>query len=502
MEPLWHRPTVPSDALPARCHVDVAVVGAGLTGLTTALLLSRAGLRTVVLEGRHVGAGTTGRSTGKLSALQGTKLSQIRQRHGDDVLRAYVEASEEGREWLARYASERGLRVERRDALTYAHRESSRDDVIGELEAGVAAGLDVRLDEGQDLPFPVAAAVRLPGQAQVDTGELLEALALDVQRHGGLVVAGQRVRRLSRSTGGDAALRTDDAVVVAHHVVIATGQPFTRRGGWFARVEPVRSYAAAYAVPGGPEPELPMSISSDPPTRSVRTAHDPGSGEPRLVVGGNGHVVGRVQGTADAVAGLDAWAAQWFPGARRTHAWSAHDQRPADGLPHVGTLSPVWPNVRVATGFDKWGLTTAAAAALALSADLLDGDPPRWADALHAWDLRELRGTKRALRAQAGVAAAMVEGWARALTPPRDTAGGAAPDEGAGFVGRAGGVAVARSRVDGVQRDVCAVCPHAGGIVRWNNAERSWDCPLHGSRFGPDGDVLDGPATVGLRPLR
>jgi len=237
-----------------------------------------------------------------------------------------------------------------------------------------------------------------------------------------------------------------------------------------------------------------MYISAGPDVRSLRTARLPSSDAVQLLVGGEGHVVGREPDAAGRLLALDAWTARWFPGARRTHAWSAQDYRPIAGLPLVGGAAPGDGRVLVATGFDKWGLTNAVAAALVLAGRIV-GRSPAWAGVFDPWSPHQARGAGRALELNAGVAKDLASRWWDALRPTTEEP----LAEGEGWVARTGGAPIARSTVGGTTRTVSAVCPHLGGIVRWNDAELSWDCGLHGSRFTPDGHVIEGPAVRGLR---
>jgi hypothetical protein len=269
--------------------------------------------------------------------------------------------------------------------------------------------------------------------------------------------------------------------------VLATGMPIFDRGGFFARLMPNRSYCTAFEVPGAVT--RPMFISAGSPTRSVRYA-PVGDGE-RLIVGGASHVVGRKSPTAE-LDELSSWAATHYPGAAVTHQWSAQDYTAAAYLPYVGPLLPGEQNVFVATGFNKWGMTAGTAAALMLNGLILGGRMD-WARSFAAWSPRELTGIATAMRANAEVAFHLAKGW----LAPATRWGGDTPNDG-GVVAGPPWRLEGRCAVDGVQHRVSPVCPHLGGIVNWNQADKSWECPLHGSRFAPDGTLLEGPATRGL----
>ena len=449
----WSGATLPD-------HAEVAVVGGGLTGLTTALLLARAGCEVVLLEARELGAGTTGRSTAKLSVLQGSRLAEIRSRQTAGILRSYVEANREAQAWVARFAEEHGVGFERRPDYAYANGESGRHDLDRVQRAATGAGLDVRLVDDVPLPFPTYGAVRLDDQLQLDPIELVDALAAAAVAHGVQVVEGVRVRRVS-GRGPVRVRLVDDRELAADRIVVATGMPMLDRGGFFARMSPARSYGLAFRTP---QPAVDgMFLSVDQPSRSLRTARAEG-GEPLLLVGGNGHTTGRTRSEQRRVEQLRSWTLEHFPDAVETHAWSAQDYLTHHGLPYAGPVLPGADRVLVAGGFAKWGMTNGVAAALAIAGQVLGGHQ-EWAAAFRTWSPREVRGLARGAVANGEVGVQLTLGW---LTPP-------------------------------VRERGSVVCTHLGGVVRWNDAERSWDCPLHGSRFADDGDVLEGPATCGLR---
>jgi glycine/D-amino acid oxidase-like deaminating enzyme len=477
---------------------DVVVVGAGITGLVTAELLARAGKSVLVLEARTVGAGATGNTTGKISLLQGTQLSKVVARHGMDTARAYVDGNREGQDWVVQHCEAHGIAVQREDAYTYAQSGKGVPPARAELQACEMLGLNVKWDDDADVPFPYHGGVRLPDQAQFDPMPFLDSLAGELINRGGRLVENTRVRSVSGS-GQGLELRVngpdnEDVEVRAGQLILATGIPILDRGGYFARVKPNRSYCLAFKVPG--DITRPMMISSDSPTRSVRYAPTP-DGQ-RIIVGGAGHPVGREKSPSSALEELSSWARVHYPGSVQTHFWSAQDYTPIDHLPYVGPILPRNEKIFVATGFNKWGMTNGAAAALALSSRILGGRMD-WAHAFASWSRHELSGISTALQANLEVGFNLTKGWITPVmrTLDRDPGG----DEG-GVVSGPPWNLEARCVVDGVGHTVSPVCPHLGGIVNWNDADKAWECPLHGSRFAPDGTLLEGPATRDLTRSR
>jgi glycine/D-amino acid oxidase-like deaminating enzyme len=501
MTSLWladrvDRPLPPNPLVEADRSADVAVVGAGLTGLITAVLLARAGKDVLVLEAHSAGAGATGNTTAKISLLQGTKLSKIVGKHGPKVAREYVQGNREGQQWLVQHCESHGLSVQRENAYTYAQSEEGIAKVQQEYEACTLAGLEVDWVDAADVPFPFHGGVRLAEQAQFNPMPFLDSLIVELDERGGRFAQGVRVQKVSGESDGLAlSVRTvdgDEFSANAKQCVLATGIPILDRGGFFARVKPSRSYCMAYKVPG--TITRGMYISADSPTRSVRYA--PTADGDRLIVGGAGHPVGREKSPSSSVQELAAWARQHYPGAMQTHYWSAQDYTPADDLPYVGPILPGNDKIFVATGFDKWGMTNGTAAALALSSRILGGRMD-WADAFASWSPHELSGIPTAMQLNLEVGFNLAKGW---ITPVMHRGG--RPSDDGGVVTGPPWHLEARSIVDGVEHCVSPVCPHLGGIVNWNDADESWECPLHGSRFAPDGTLLEGPATRNLTAAR
>ncbi|WP_028279956.1 FAD-dependent oxidoreductase [Arthrobacter sp. H5] len=492
MKSLWldTAPQIPADSFTPGSDYDSVVVGAGITGLTTAALLARSGQRVAVLEARQVGAVATGNTTAKLSLLQGTQISKIVHHHGAGLARHYVTGNREGQSWLLRFCAEHGVPFDTRDAVNYAVSDDGAAQLASERDACAEAGLNAVLEDTSELPFPVTRTLRLAGQAQVHPMDVLAALAADLRKHGGVLCEGVRVDGVTAGSakGDPIDVRTNRGPVQAGNLVLATGTPILDRGGHFTVLAPHRSYAAAFTV----QDEIPqnMYLSVDAPSRTLRGAVV--NGRPYLITGGNGHPVGRQANTQSMVDDIIRWTQEQFPTAQPAYSWSAQDYEPASSVPYVGRMPVGGHNIYTATGFNKWGLTNGVAAALALSAEILGGHMP-WAKELYKPRL----GAQDALStAKAGAAVGLeaLTGWLGGLARTERVV----PPQGQGVVVRQNARPVGICQVDGVTHRVSAVCPHLRGILSWNDAERSWDCPLHGSRFTFDGVLLEGPSTMDL----
>lgn len=503
MKPLWKLDRTPPTGTPfdPGARHDVIIVGAGLTGLTTAVMLTRAGLDVAVIDAGEVAELATGGNTGKLSLLQGKRLAEIRRHHPASLVQAYVEANRDGMDWLVAFADHAGVSYERRTDHSYAQDASGLDAVREVHAAASEAGLPTRMltrDQLSSAPFPVFGAVALDEQVTLDPALVAQALAEELLAAGGTLHTGVRVT--ATHVLPDPRVETTAGPMFAEHIVIATGYPILDRGLYFAKMRAFRSYCVSFRV-GGDLPESTF-ISVDGATRSIRpvSAADGPGGDARLVVGGNGHPVGRSDSEAAAVDDLIAWTKRYFPDAEETHRWSAQDYESHNQIPFVGAMPRSLGVIRFATGYAKWGLSNAPAAALRLTAEILGAswhDRPSWMVKIGT-RLTVPADLARGATEGAKVAAAATSGWVEAERRPVPVP---KPAEGEGVVANRGGRPVAISTVGGVTRAVSAVCPHLGGVLDWNDAECTWDCPLHASRFDADGTRIEGPALQDLKPL-
>ena len=487
-ESLWldGAPRLERPQLGGDLRVDVAVLGGGVAGLTAALLLKRDGASVAVLEAARVGSGVTGCTTAKVSALQATIYSTIRQRNGEQAAASYAGASVAGVERLAAFVSEEGIDcgLERRAAYTYAAEASERSSVEQEMQAAARSGLAVELVDAPDLPYAVHGAVRLSDQVQVHPVRYVEGLAAAVDGHGSRVF--ELTRALGVDEGSPCQVRTAQGNVRADHVVVATHYPFLDRGLYFARLKPQRSYCIAARLASG-QPPRGMSISAGSPVRSVRSYGE------QLIVGGEGHSTGSGKANLERFKRLEDFAREHWDVEAISHRWSAQDPSPYDHLPVIGPYRPGSSRLWVTSGFMKWGLATATFAAMIL-ADRIAGRANPWADAF-----APTRVSLRSAHELAGLGAKYaIDLVGDRLRPPQALrAGGVPPGEARVVQDGLGKKGVYRHE-DGTLHAVSLRCTHMGCLVRFNAAERSWDCPCHGSRFGVDGSVLEGPA---VRPL-
>jgi glycine/D-amino acid oxidase-like deaminating enzyme/nitrite reductase/ring-hydroxylating ferredoxin subunit len=474
-------------------RTEVAVLGGGIAGLTTAYLLARAGRRVTVVEADRVVAGVTGFTTAKVTAQHNLLYADLTSKHGAETARGYAESQTAAMEWLRSTIDREGIDAELEQVPSLVYTESLEDvaSIDEEVTAARGAGLAMETVTEFGLPWDIRLGALLPDQLQFHPRKYLLALTDRLVEAGGVVV--EQTRALDvHDDGDDVRVETDRGTVHCERVVVATHYPFLDRGLLFARLAPYRDVVVAFAVDPGRDPGV-MAISTGSEqggTHSVRSAPYR-DGKRLLIVTGGQHKTGKPgDGRYDE---LRSWALDRFPGAEPVHQWSTQDTSSVDRLPYIGLLPNAGERTFVATGFSAWGMTNGTLAGMVLS-DLVLARANPWAS---LYDPR-----RTALRAAAGklvkenvdVAKELVGGMLRLdITSTDDLQ----PGEAGVFLRPQGRTAAYRDD-DGVLHAVSARCTHLGCTVRFNADERSWDCPCHGSRFGIDGRVLEGPAVQDL----
>jgi glycine/D-amino acid oxidase-like deaminating enzyme/nitrite reductase/ring-hydroxylating ferredoxin subunit len=479
LEPSDQRYPVPT----ADRAFDVLVLGGGITGLTTAVLLKRAGLRVAVVEADRVGTGASGNNTAKVTALQSTMLSQIRTARGTGVAHEYARRSLAAVEQVAALAADIDCDLRRREACTVATEDGQLRSIEQEHRIAVEAGLPAELTGETDLPFPIAGAVRLPDQVELHPVRYARGLAAEVDGDGSAVFEGVRATGL-HETGSPLRVDTTHGELTGDHVVVATHYPVFDRGLYFARMETTRAYCVAVRVVGGPARS--MSITAGQPSWSFRSVGD------LQIVCGSDHPTGARGVDESAYTVLEDYAREHWDVVEVTHRWSAQDALPYDHTPMIGAYTPLSGRLHVAAGYSKWGLSGGTMGAMLLTDRIVSGgsgagafDPQRLS----------LRSAPRVAKIGLGTAVDLV---GDRLVPGSARTSAEVPRGEARVIRRGADRTGVHRDEDDVLHAVSVRCTHLGCLVRFNGAEKSWDCPCHGSRFDVDGAVLEGPATAPL----
>ena len=489
-------PTTDYPPLEDGVSVDVAVIGAGITGITAAVLLKRAGKTVALLESKRIVRGATGYTTAKVTAGHGLGYTQIRKKHGADGARIYAEANLAAIERIAQFCEEDGIDCDFERRVNYAYAEDGEQvaQIKEEVEAEKQAGLPASMVTDTPLPFDVPAAVRMDDQAQFHPRKYLLALAASIPGDGSHVFENSRVQTVTHSEPCE--IVAEEGTLRANDVFVATHLPILDRGLFFAKAYPHRSYALAAPIDRATAPDG-MFINAGTPTRSIRTMRD--GDRLYLNVGGNGHKPGAEEDTSSKYDELEAFLREHWPGAGAVeYRWSTQDYMPHDQVPYIGRLRRGAPHLYTATGFKKWGMTNGTVGAMIVSDAILGRENP-WAEFFDAKRLKPLAALPGFVKENASAGFHFFAD--RLSRPDKASVDEVQPGEGAIVRVKRRKTAVYRDD-DGTVHAMSPVCRHLYCYVDWNPVERSWDCPCHGSRYAADGRAIQGPTTKDLRRRR
>ena len=472
-------------------EVDTAIVGGGIAGLATAFELLEAGQSVAIVERGRIVEGTTGYTSAKLTSQHGLVYDHLLEHFGEREARQYARANEAAIDAVESTVEEYDVDCdfERTPAYTYTESADEVGRIRDEVEAARRLGLPAAYVESVPLPFDVAGAVRFDDQARFHPRNYLLALARRIDEREGSHVF-ERTRATEVAGGRRPQVSTDRGTVLADDVVVATHFPIHDRALYFARMYPKRSYVLDVRLRGD-VPEG-MYYRPEEPYFSVRP-HPAGEGE-RVLVGGQNHRTGHGGSTADRYRKLERQARERFDVEAVENRWSTQDFASVDKVPLVGKHSPLSNHVYLATGFGGWGMTSGVAAGAVLADRILDRPNP-WDDVFRPTRF-DLGASKRDLLEHNTHAMGHFFADHLGISPTVDVS---EIGRGEADVVDADGDAVGVYHdEDGEYHAVSAICPHMGCHVEWNDGERSWDCPCHGSRFGYEGSVIDTPAVDGL----
>ena len=478
-------------ALQGAVHVDVAIVGGGITGITAAYLLKQAGKRVAVIEAHRVGAGVTGETTAHISALLDTRYYNIESDFGKDGAKLAAQSQNEAIEQIAHIV--RDLQIEcdftRVPVYLYTEQPQAVDEIKQEIEAARRAGLNAAYTEQIPLPFSTKGALWLPDQAQFHPLRYLFQVAAAIPGGGSHIFEHSRIQDIQ--DGSPCQVKTEEGSVTADTVIMATNVP----PGLHVvdtEVAPYRSYVMALRtddiIPEG------LYWDTEDPYHYIRWANTGGGRV--LLVGGYDHKVGQNDDTESAYRALYEYAQRHFQVNAVVGRWSGQTYEPADSLAYIG-LSPGAEHVYLATGYGGLGMTYSNVAARLLT-DLIMGRPNPYADLYSPARIKPLASAVDFVRENVNVMKRFV---GDRLSSEVDSFADIPTGEGR-IVGSANAQIAAYRDESGELHMLSPVCPHMKCIVQWNSAEKSWDCPCHGGRFTPTGDWIEGPPAHNLTPVQ
>lgn len=435
-------------------EVDVAVVGGGLAGLTAAYLLQEQGKKVVVLEADRIVKGVTGYTTAKITSLHTLIYQDLINKFGENKAKLYGDAQEAAKEFISSLVETKKIDCDftRAPAYTYALTNDDLEQVKKEVEAAKSLGLPASFIENIPLPIKTLGAIKFDNQAYFHPRKYLLPLAEEFIKMGGQIFENSRVFEIEE--GEPCLIYTENVSLKAKDIIIATHFPILNRGFYFARLTPLRSYVFSVKIKG----EVPEGMyinASDAPTLSVRP--QPSKDGPILIITGMEHQTGKEPDTISYYKKLEKIIRETFPVENISYHWSTQDNHTLDNVPYTGKYTPTSKHLFVATGFGGWGMTNATVSGMILS-DLILGKSNHWVQVFDPARVEQFFSVDKLLSQNAQVIKNFTTG--KFKREPH--------------------------------------CTHMGCALNFNNAERTWDCPCHGSRFSKDGKVLHCPAIKSL----
>src|SRR5690606_18963107 len=473
---------------------DVVIVGAGLTGISTAYRLQDQGLKCLLIEANNIGFGTTGGTTAHLNDFFDTSFEEAINKFGLENARLFAEAGKEAMQVFAANVSLHNIDCDfqRKDAELFAIDDDQVKELAKIFEGAQKIGYEMKYTEHTQFPIPSKKALLIPGQAQFHPLKYINALAEEFLKTGGTFVE-NCLYESHKETGDEVLLYTSQGKIRSSHVVFATHTPPGISLLHFTTA-PYRSYAIAFTLKNGDYPHT-LGYDLHDPYHYYRTHIV--DGKKMIIAGGEDHKTGHTDDAGACFARLENYCRNFFDIDRVHYAWSSQYFEPADGLPSIGILPSSSGRAFVATGFRGNGMTFGTLSSAILT-DMIMQRPNRFAKLFDPNRFKPTAGFTTFIKENASVIKDMI---GDKITMDRISSL-ADVEPGEAKVVRHEGAAYAIYAESSGQRHVLkSTCPHAKCEVRWNNAELSWDCPCHGSRFNVNGKMLSGPSTKGLERL-
>lgn len=480
-------------------ETDVCVIGAGISGLTTAYLLAKEGKNVIVLDDGEIGGGETERTTAHIAYALDDRYFDLIKWHGEKDAKAASEAHVHAIGLIEKIVKDEKIDCDfkRVDGYLYTPVGESDDILEKELKATHDIGLTgvQKMDKAPLSSFDTGACLLLPDQAQFHPMKYLQALAACVLKNGGRIFTGTHATLVEEKERME--VKTEKGqTITADAVVVATNGPMDDNAQIYTKQAPYRSFVIGLQIPKGYFPELLLWDTLEPyhyvRMQPLDDAHDV------LIVGGEDHRTGEENDMDARHAKLEEWARVRFPEAgKRLYAWSGQVLETADGLALIGVKPGSSRKNYVITGDSGMGMTHGTIGGILVTDLIMERDNP-WEDVFSPSRIRSMLNkeflTEGLDTGKHAVGDYLTKGD---VEKPEDVR------KGEGALMRKGVTKIALYRdEDGGLHTMSAVCPHKGCIVQWNSGEKSWDCPCHGSRFSCTGKVLNGPTSKDLAPIQ
>jgi glycine/D-amino acid oxidase-like deaminating enzyme/nitrite reductase/ring-hydroxylating ferredoxin subunit len=474
-------------------EVDVAVIGGGIVGVTTAFLLKNAGKKVALVEARFIGSGVTGHTTAHITVAHNLIFEELVKKFGIDNARVYLEANSKALEKIDELITVNKIECDfkRLSEYIFAQTTDLREKLKSEFEIVKKLNINVTYEDKAPLHFLNYGTINYHNQAQFHPVKYLQGLAKLIPNENNFVFEKTKVINIKEDE--PCIVETETGTIKALDVIVATHTPIINKGLFYSRMEPYRSYVLAAKVDEKITEGMYDSIEQpekEDSTNYIRT-YDL-NGETLILVGGESHRTGHKKNTKECYKNLEEYARTHFRIKSIDYYWSSQDNYSFDGIPFIGKF-PRSDHLFLATAFNGWGMTNGVVASI-LIADQIQKKENPWSDFFkpNRFKLTEEGPTI----AKEGFKDLKMLIEDRLLNKKIKELEGI--EEGEGRIVEVEGQKIAISKINGKLIAVSAICTHLGCVVNWNNAEKSWDCPCHGSRFSKEGNVLHSPAVKEL----
>lgn len=468
-------------------NVDVAIIGGGIVGITAGYLLKKQGVNFAILEASRIVEGTSGFTTAKVTSQHGLIYDTIKNSSGIDRAKQYADANQSSIDFIEETINllKIDCDFERLPAYVYTNDYNYVEKIEKEGEVAASLGIQAKVTNTIPINLPIKNALVFENQAQFHPRKYLLSLAEEISKEGNCIFENTSILELEK--GGTVVITASNGKkVTASKVIISSHFPcYDGLGLYLARLRPERSYIVAATI----EETFPkgMFINAESPTRSLRYQNN--KGKQLILIGGDSHKVAHGEDFSSHYSNLKKFAQDTFKVEEFLYNWSAQDYITLDKIPYVGNLSLSDKNIYVATGFGKWGMTNGTAAARILVDKILSKNNP-WEEVYNPSRSLTLRAYKNIVKENFDVAKELIMGKLKSGEAQVILKIG----EGK-IVDIDGNKYGAYKDANEALHIVDITCTHMGCELKWNDAEKSWDCPCHGSRFSYDGEILEGPAT-------
>lgn len=474
-------------ALDESVKVDVGIVGGGITGITTAYLLSKTNLKVALIEAGELLNGTTGHTTAKITAQHGLIYDEYINHFGEEKTALYYAANNEAKQLIKQIIEQHDIECyfQEQDAYLYTNADDYIKKLENEEKAYEKLDIDYEMSDQMPLDLPLKSVLVMKNQAQFHPLKYLKVLIEKCKENGVQIYENTTASSVEFSKH-PTIITTDRKRITCRHVVQATHFPFYDGEGYYpTRMYADRSYVLAAKMnqpfPGG------MYKNAETPSRSVRSN---GSAEEELwIIGGESHKTGQGISTYKHYEALQQFAEQHFEVESFVYRWSAQDLITLDKLPYIGPVTQKQHSVLVATGFRKWGMTNSTIAAKIFHDMITEKENP-YRELYTPSRFQADPSLKKFVKINADVTKHLIKGK---LEYTDSNLEDIKPDD-AKVVRINGKRAGVYKDEDNNLHVVDTTCRHLGCEVEWNSGDRTWDCPCHGSRYTIDGDVVEGPA--------